>query len=273
MDRRLARAVGGQAGDNGIIFKSPETSDGTILVSEVGYHAAAMFFNDYPLTTGEPYRPATEALRTVKQSLFNTMLPITFAALLYALTGIPSLTLIGLIWCFQWVRHDFNNICDDPVSIQSLRRYHAAEHKAINCLERGLEPSLAAFRNQSRLNWRCGGMPTGLYLCLALVMIPLMILLTDLMRQLLPGGPLYAVLLAAVVFDVSFGLLFLGGLLIRLPHNQGLPRCTRFLFAPMMAYQFLTTADPTDDDLNIALLGVTQMIEQMRGQSFSAAAD
>ena len=114
-----------------------------------------------------------------------------------------------------------------------LRMYHGAEHKAVNCYRRGMPLTLANARGQSRRSVSCGSNST-------VVQLALMALFASLVRPLPLRLLAFPVLVAA-----SKGIWRYAQ-----RHNFGL---ARHIVAAGMALQRITTAESTDEMLEVAV--------------------
>jgi len=128
-------------------------------------------------------------------------------------------------------------------SLRNIRRvfqYHGAEHKAINCFESGAAVNVRNVQASSRLHPRCG---TGFLLVVALVSIVVFIPL-----GLLPVAVRIACqialvpLVAAIAYEVI-------RVLTAIRHT----RVGRALLAPVLATQLLSTRQPDDSQVEVAI--------------------
>lgn len=128
-------------------------------------------------------------------------------------------------------------------------QYHGAEHKAINALEAGGPLTVETARAASRLHPRCGTSFVFIVLLLSVMaVVPFY------------GQPLWARLLIqlAMVFPVagvSFELLRLAG---RFRHNPVAAALSR----PGMWTQLLTTREPDDSQIEIALASLKAVMDK-----------
>ena len=126
--------------------------------------------------------------------------------------------------------------------IRRLFQYHGAEHKAIFCFEAGKELTVENVRVQSRLHPRCG---TSFLLITMLVSI--------LVYSMIPfDGALYVLIkfaLLPIIGGISFELIQLAD-----RYNNV---CTRILSAPGKLMQMITTCDPDDDQIEVAIAALT----------------
>lgn len=132
--------------------------------------------------------------------------------------------------------------------IKRVFQYHGAEHKVINCYEAGLELTVENVQKQSRLHYRCGSS-----FILFTVIIGMFIYL------FFPTDPLWLrvvirILLIPVVLGVSFEVLQLTNACREIP---GL----RFLGYPGLWLQLLTTKEPEDDMVEVAITSFNKLHE------------
>ena len=124
--------------------------------------------------------------------------------------------------------------------------YHGAEHKAINAYEAGVPMDVENVKRYSRLHPRCG---TSFLFIVLLVSIVLYSILPNLDFYYRIA---YRVALIPVIAGVSYELLRLSGKYKDSP-------ITRVFVAPGLAFQRLTTKEPTDDMLEISIKAVTEV--------------
>ena len=136
--------------------------------------------------------------------------------------------------------------------IQRVFGYHGAEHKAINAMEAGDPLDIPHVRRASRVHTRCG---TGFLLLVMVVSIFVFALV---------GSPsllikfVSRIVLIPVVAGVAYELMRLGAANYRY-------RVVRWLLAPGLALQGLTTREPDDSMIECAIASlqrVTQRDEQ-----------
>jgi uncharacterized protein YqhQ len=131
--------------------------------------------------------------------------------------------------------------------VRRVFQYHGAEHKAINALEAGGPLSVATARAASRLHPRCGTS-----------FVVIVLLLSVLASSPLYGQPLWVrvplgVLLLFPVAGVAFELLRLAGKYRANPIMAAVSR-------PGMWTQLLTTREPDDEQLAVALASLKAVI-------------
>lgn len=124
-------------------------------------------------------------------------------------------------------------------------QYHGAEHKAINALEAGVPLDVANVKKYSRLHPRCG---TSFIFIIVIVSIVLFSLMPN---YGFAWRLAYRVLLIPVIAGISYELLRLSGKYRDSP-------VTKVLTAPGLAFQRLTTKEPSDDMLEVSIKAVQE---------------
>ena len=123
--------------------------------------------------------------------------------------------------------------------IQRVFQYHGAEHKAINCYEHGMDLTVSNVRGHSRLHRRCG---TSFLLFVMLIsMIFFLFVRTDDIWLRLASRIIFVPFVAGVSYEV-----------VRWA-GMSRARIVRVLSAPGMAMQKLTTAEPDDGQIEVAI--------------------
>jgi uncharacterized protein YqhQ len=124
--------------------------------------------------------------------------------------------------------------------------YHGAEHKAINAHEAGAIMDVEHVKKYSRLHPRCG---TSF---LFIVLIISIILFTIMPNLGFTINLAYRLLLIPVIAGISYELLRLSGKYKDSP-------ITKILISPGLAFQRLTTKEPSDDMLEVSIKAVTEV--------------
>lgn len=124
-------------------------------------------------------------------------------------------------------------------------QYHGAEHKAINAFEAGEVLEVASAKMFPRTHRRCG---TSFVFIVVLVGI---LLFSIMPRAGFAMRLAYRLILIPVIGAVSYELLKLSG-------RHGDSIITRILTAPGLAFQRLTTREPDDDMIEIAIKAVEE---------------
>ncbi len=131
--------------------------------------------------------------------------------------------------------------------IQRIFGYHGAEHKAVNAMENGESLDIPHVREASRVHIRCG---TGFLLLVVVVSIVVFAFV---------GSPsllikiVSRVLLVPVVAGIAYELMRLGAANYRY-------RIVRWLLAPGLALQGLTTREPDDSMIECAIVALNRVI-------------
>ena len=125
-------------------------------------------------------------------------------------------------------------------------QYHGAEHTAINAYESGVELNVENARKYSRFHARCGTSFLLIVTSISILLFSLMPNLGYLMRLA------YRILLIPVISAVSYELL-------RLSDRYKDSRIMKVLVAPGLALQHLTTREPDDKMLAVAIKAVKEV--------------
>ncbi len=133
--------------------------------------------------------------------------------------------------------------------IQRLFGYHGAEHKAINAMELGEPLDVPHVRQASRVHTRCG---TGFLL--------LVVVISIFVFALVGSPPLLIkvvsrVILVPVIAGIAYELMRLGAANYRY-------RIVRWLLAPGLALQGLTTREPDDSMIECALAALNRVMRR-----------
>ncbi len=124
--------------------------------------------------------------------------------------------------------------------------YHGAEHKAIHAHEAGATMDVEHVKKYSRLHPRCG---TSF---LFIVLIISIILFTILPYLGFTINLAYRLLLIPVIAGISYELLRLSG-------KYKDSTITKILISPGLAFQRLTTKEPSDDMLEVSINAVVEV--------------
>jgi len=131
--------------------------------------------------------------------------------------------------------------------LKRVFQFHGAEHKVINAYEAGVDLDVPNAREFSRLHPRCG---TSFLFIVLLVSILLFSVMPDLgfFARLA-----YRVILIPVLGALSYEIL-------KFSDRHRNSRIMRILVAPGLAFQRLTTREPDDDMISVALEAVKTVI-------------
>lgn len=132
--------------------------------------------------------------------------------------------------------------------------YHGAEHKSINCLEHGLPLTVENVRKSSKEHKRCGTSFTIIVLLIAIVVfmfIPPITAYHKLINFLLRF--IIRILLLPVIAGISYEFLRLAG--------RSENKLVNILSKPGMWMQGLTTREPDDDMIEVAIASVEAVFD------------
>lgn len=168
--------------------------------------------------------------------LFHTWLPGKTAQILLE-SGFKLILLLGYIYFVSLT----------PL-IKRVFQYHGSEHKVINCFENELPLTVENVQAQSRLHYRCGSS-----FMLFTVIVGMFIYF------LVPTDPFWLrivdrILLIPVVLGVAFEVLQATNACRNIP-------VLRFLGYPGLWLQLLTTKEPKDDQVEVAIASFNKLLE------------
>lgn len=132
--------------------------------------------------------------------------------------------------------------------IKRVYMYHGAEHKCINCIERGRELTVENVMESSRLHKRCG---TSFMLFVMLVSVVLFMFISV-------ENPLLRVIVRILLVPVIAGISYE---IIRLAGNNSNNILVKIISAPGMWLQTLTTKEPTEDMVEVAIKSVEAVFD------------
>ena len=133
------------------------------------------------------------------------------------------------------------------IDIQRVFMYHGAEHKCINCIEHGLELTVENVRNSSKQHKRCG---TSFLFFVVLVSIVICFFITvesPILRVVI------RIALLPVIAGISYELIKLAG--------SSENTIISLLSVPGLAMQNLTTKEPEDDMIEVAIAAVEEVFD------------
>lgn len=140
--------------------------------------------------------------------------------------------------------------------IKRVFQYHGAEHKVINCYESGAEITVKNVQAQSRLHYRCGSS-----------FILFTVIVGMFVYFLVPTDPLWLrivnrILLIPVVLGISFEVLQATNACRNIP-------VLRFLGYPGLWLQLLTTREPNDAQVEVAISSFNKLREVEKNPEIS----
>lgn len=131
--------------------------------------------------------------------------------------------------------------------IQRTFMYHGAEHKCINCIEHGMELTVENVKKSSKQHKRCG---TSFLVFVMLVSIVVCFFITVESRVL---RIVLRLALLPLIAGISYELIKLAG-------NSDNP-IIELLSKPGLAFQKLTTKEPEDDMIEVAIVAVEKVFD------------
>ena len=135
--------------------------------------------------------------------------------------------------------------------IHRMFQYHGAEHKTIFCYEAGEDLTVENVRRQSRFHPRCG---TSFLLIVVIVSV----LVTSFVTWSNPWLRVaLKILLLPVIVGISYEIIKLAGRYTNL--------CTRIISAPGMWLQRITTQEPEDEMIEVAIASLEPVLPSIEG--------
>ena len=132
--------------------------------------------------------------------------------------------------------------------IKRVFTYHGAEHKTINAYEAGVPLEVEAIKEHSKAHVRCGTSFLFVVLIIAIVVFALI------GRQSLWIMVLSRVLLIPVIASIGYEVTRFGA-------NHAKNRLVRAILAPGLLLQKLTTGEPDDSQMEIAVSALNKVME------------
>ena len=141
--------------------------------------------------------------------------------------------------------------------IKEVFMYHGAEHKTINCYESGKELTVAEVKTASRFHLRCGTNFIFITLLISmLVAIPLS--WSNSARRLI-----FKMCLTPLVVGISYEIIRVAG-----KNNNFI---FKFLMAPGMWLQRITTCEPNNSQIEVAIAALQDVLDAERGREDECA--
>ncbi|MBR6627876.1 MAG: DUF1385 domain-containing protein [Lachnospiraceae bacterium] len=140
------------------------------------------------------------------------------------------------VWAISWMK-----------DIGRLYQYHGAEHKCINCIERGRPLTVRNARRSSRLHKRCG--TSFMFFVLFVSIILFFFIQVD--------NPIQRVLLRIALMPVVAGISYE---IIRLAGRSD-NFFVKILSAPGMLIQRMTTREPDDSMIEVGIMSVEAVFD------------
>ena len=214
--------------------------------------------------TGEPgkleqWLAKKLANERVQKAAMGVAIPIVLFILLPTLLAglfgenLPSLLRNLIEGCFRIVIFlAFIYLTSRQKDVHRTYMYHGAEHKTIACYESGKALTVDNARSCSRLHPRCGTSFLFMVMIISILFFSLFSWSNPIVRMVT------RLALLPVVAGVSYEINRFAG-----RHDNAL---TRILRAPGLALQRLTTAEPDDSMLEVAILAMERVIPENEGE-------
>lgn len=226
-------------------------------------------FTDLEEDSDKPKDEKKQSALVTAVMTVGTVLGIALALVLFL--GIPRYAVAGIEWLIgspfsKVVRAGIEQLLKLAVlvlymwgisfmkDIYRVFAYHGAEHKTIFCYEAGLELTVENVKKQKRLHPRCGT-------SFLILMILVSMIVSTVVQMIFPG-----------VYDIAW--LWITAKILMLPLICGLGYeilkicgkydniITRIISAPGMWLQKITTKEPEDDMIEIAIAALRACDEQ-----------
>lgn len=178
-------------------------------------------------------------------NLFSPWISGKFAQI-FLETGFKLILLLGYLYVISMT----------PL-IKRVFQYHGAEHKVINCYEAGMDLTVENVQKQSRLHYRCGSS-----------FILFTVIIGMFVYFFFPTDPLWLrviirILLIPVVLGISFEVLQGTNALRDIP-------VLKYLGYPGLWLQLLTTKEPKDDMVEVAIASFNKLHEVEKNPEIAA---
>ncbi len=131
--------------------------------------------------------------------------------------------------------------------IKRLYQYHGAEHKCINCIERGRELNIKNIKRCSRLHKRCGTSFIFFVLFVSIILSFFIVVENPFLKVLL------RVLMMPIVAGISYEIIRLAG-----RSNNAF---IQLLSLPGMAVQRITTREPDEKMIEVAITAIEAVFD------------
>ncbi len=138
--------------------------------------------------------------------------------------------------------------------IKRVFTYHGAEHKTVNAFEAGVPMEVEAIKAYSRAHVRCGTSFLFLVLVVAIVVFSLV------GRQVLWLMVLYRIVLIPVIMGLGYEVIYFGA------RHTGNP-LVKIILAPGLWLQSLTTGEPDDRQIEVAIAAMNKAVEIDRAEA------
>jgi len=132
--------------------------------------------------------------------------------------------------------------------IKRVFAYHGAEHKAVNAYEAGVPLEPEAIKNYSKAHMRCGTSFLFAVVIIAIIVFALFGLHSTWLMVL------SRIILIPVIAALGYEVIYFGG-------RHASNRFVRIILAPGLWLQALTTREPDDSQLEVAIMALKKVME------------
>ena len=139
--------------------------------------------------------------------------------------------------------------------IQRTFMYHGAEHKCINCIEHGLELNVENVRKSSREHKRCG--TSFLFIVMFISIVFIMVFSIPLFMVIQVNTAFWRIVLRLALLPLIAGVSYE---FIRLAGSSD-SKLVNLLSKPGMAMQHMTTKEPDDSMIEVAIAAVEAVFD------------
>jgi uncharacterized protein YqhQ len=143
-------------------------------------------------------------------------------------------------------------------------QYHGAEHKAIWAYESGLPLTVRSARGFTTLHPRCG---TSFLFVVVMVAVLIHVALFPFIPRLHPNALVNQLLMVLVKVPMAFPIAGVAYELQRISAKPSCPRVIQWLTRPGLWMQNITTREPTDAQLEIAVLALARSLAREEGRA------
>ena len=178
------------------------------------------------------------------------MLPMFLTSLLKALRGneflfsiVEGFIRVGIFLLYVWIISLFKDI-------KRIFQYHGAEHKTINAFEAGEELLPEKVKLYSRIHPRCG---TNFLMIFLIASVIVFSLLAIFFKPTMTYRIVSRVVMIPVIASLSYEMLVLAS---KLPSFL-----MKVLIAPGLLLQFLTTREPDESQIRVAIKSLEAALE------------
>ena len=186
------------------------------------------------------------------------MLPYFLSRFLRQVTSSEMLILVteGIVKLIIFIGYLF--LISRMMDIQRTFMYHGAEHKCINCIEHGLELNVENVRASSREHKRCG--TSFLFIVMFVSIVFIMVFSVPLFAVFHINTAFWRIVLRLALLPLIAGVSYE---FIRLAGSSD-SAFVNLLSRPGMAMQHLTTKEPDDSMIEVAIASVEAVFDWKR---------